>query len=106
MNYGQRCKLHTYPWVVPQGMSHPKFLWPIQLQENIGLTWRKLFIPKYLSKDYPSHVEFKTLIKFTKNVFWCGKWMHNGKKLGISNERFFLSITQKESNFLGISFGY
>jgi hypothetical protein len=32
--------------------------------------------------------------------------MHNGKKLGISNERFFLSITQKESNFLGISFGY
>jgi len=27
----------TYPWVVSLGMPHPKFLWPIQLQNNIGL---------------------------------------------------------------------
>jgi len=28
----------NYPWVVLLGMSHPKVLWPIQLQNNIGFT--------------------------------------------------------------------
>jgi hypothetical protein len=27
-----------FPWVVPLGMSCPKFLQPIQFQDNIGLT--------------------------------------------------------------------
>ncbi len=51
---------------VIQKTSYPKFMKPIQLQNNIGLTWKKLFIAKNLSNGYPSQVEFKTLIKFTK----------------------------------------
>jgi hypothetical protein len=26
---GKQNNGQTYPWVVPLGMSHPKFLWPI-----------------------------------------------------------------------------
>jgi hypothetical protein len=29
---------------------------------------KKKIIPNYLSKGYPSHVEFKILIKFTKKI--------------------------------------
>jgi hypothetical protein len=55
-----------YPWVVPLGMSHPKLLKPIQLQNNMELALKKKIIPNYLSKGYPNRVEFKTLIKFTE----------------------------------------
>jgi len=34
---------HTYPWVDPLRTSHPKFLKPIQLQNNIGITLKKRF---------------------------------------------------------------
>ncbi len=37
---------------------------------------KKSFIPIFLSKGYPNHVEFKNLIKCTKT---CGKWMHKEK---------------------------
>jgi len=57
---------HGSSYWTPLGTSHPKFLRPIQLQNNIRLTLKKLFIPNYLSKGYPSHVEFTILIKFTK----------------------------------------
>jgi hypothetical protein len=60
---------------------------------------KKVFHFKYLSKGYPSHVQFKTRIKFTKNVFWCGKWMHKEKVSRMSHEGFFLSRTLKESIF-------
>jgi hypothetical protein len=36
---------------------------PIQLQDKIGLTLKKKFIPNYLSKGCPCHAEFETLIK-------------------------------------------
>jgi hypothetical protein len=52
--------------VVPLGMSHPKLLKPIQLQNNMELALKKKIIPNYLSKGYPNRVEFKTLIKFTE----------------------------------------
>ncbi len=52
--------------MVPLGTSHPKFLQPIQLYGNIELTLKNNFILSYLSKGYPSHVKFETLIKFTK----------------------------------------
>jgi hypothetical protein len=32
-------------------------------------------------------------------MFWCGKWMHKENVSGMSHERFFWSITQKESIF-------
>jgi len=34
-NWGK--KWQTHPWVVPLGTSHPNFLKPIQLQNNMGL---------------------------------------------------------------------
>ncbi len=47
--------------VTPQiSKSHPT-------SEQYKTHVKKKFIPNYLSKGYPSHVEFKNLIKFTKN---------------------------------------
>jgi hypothetical protein len=46
--------------VTPQiYMTHP-----ISRQHKIHI--KKKIIPNYLSKGYPSHVEFKTSIEFTK----------------------------------------
>jgi hypothetical protein len=33
-------------------------------------------------------------------MFWCGKWMHKEKVLGMSHKVFFLLKTKKESIFL------
>ncbi len=63
-----RLSQQTYTWVVPLGTSHPKFLRPIQLQDNTRLTLKNKFSPNYLSKGYPSHVESKNLIKFIKKM--------------------------------------
>jgi hypothetical protein len=52
--------------VVPIGTSNPNFLKPIQLKDKIRLISKKLFISKFISKDYPSHAKFETSIEFQK----------------------------------------
>jgi len=53
-------------------------------------------IPNYLSKVYPSHVEFKTIFKFKKKMcFDVKNECIRKKKLGLSHEGFFLLGTQK-----------
>jgi hypothetical protein len=44
------CFGQIYPRMDPLGTSQPKFIRPIQLQNNIGLKLKKLFNPSYLSK--------------------------------------------------------
>jgi hypothetical protein len=53
--------------VVPIGTPNPNFSKPIQLKCKIKVISKKLFISKFISKDYPSHAKFETLIGFQEN---------------------------------------
>jgi hypothetical protein len=59
--------------VDPVRMSHPQIYetHPILGQHRIHI--KKNFIPNDLSKGYPSHIKFKTPIKFTKKCVLMGK---------------------------------
>jgi hypothetical protein len=45
----------------------PQFSWTHLILKQHRIHFKNTFTSNYISKDYPSHVEFETSIEFTKN---------------------------------------
>jgi hypothetical protein len=57
---------------------------------------------KLFMKRFPKSCRIQKSCKnlnLQKNVFWCGKWMHKEKVLGMSHKGFFWLRTQKDLFF-------
>ncbi len=56
----------THPLVAPLGMLNLKIIRLVQLQDNLGFILKRLFISKFISEEYPSHLEFEISSQFIK----------------------------------------